>query len=51
MTEHVALEARIVTIEQLFALGTFVPAAVQRDFQWEQRDSNLLLVETERQMP
>ena len=28
------LDASVVTVEELFRLGHFVPASVQRDYEW-----------------
>src|SRR5262249_14235287 len=43
-----ALGARILTVGEMFALGRFVPASVQRDFQWEERQCQELFSDLER---
>lgn len=43
-----ALGARILTVSDMFALGRFVPASVQRDFQWEERQCQELFSDLER---
>lgn len=42
------LGARILTVAETFALGRFVPASVQRDYQWEERQCQELLSDLER---
>ena len=42
------LGARIVSVEELFRMGVFVPAAVQRDFQWEHANITSLLSDLDR---
>src|SRR5262249_17380397 len=40
--------AQILTVAQLFALGRFVPASVQRDYQWEEQQCQDLFSDLER---
>lgn len=47
-TDSAPLGARILTIADLFALGRFTPASVQRDFQWEERQCQELFSDLER---
>ncbi|HWA00146.1 MAG TPA: DUF262 domain-containing HNH endonuclease family protein [Caulobacterales bacterium] len=42
------LSAQILTVAQLFALGRFTPASVQRDYQWEERQCEELFGDLER---
>jgi Protein of unknown function DUF262/Protein of unknown function (DUF1524) len=42
------LMTRIVTVEDLFLLGAFVPAAVQRDYQWRSPQCRTLLADLDR---
>ncbi|HVY85051.1 MAG TPA: DUF262 domain-containing HNH endonuclease family protein [Caulobacterales bacterium] len=42
------LGAQILTVAQLFALGRFAPASVQRDYQWEERQCQELFSDFER---
>jgi len=44
MTHHV----QVVSLEQLFGMGSFVPEAVHREFQWDQRKVALLLDDLDR---
>lgn len=43
-----ALDARIYSVAETFALGQFRPASVQRDYQWEERHSQELFSDLER---
>lgn len=43
-----ALSARVLSIEDFFKLGTFVPARVQRDYVWDASQSEDLLNDVER---
>ncbi len=42
------LISRIVSIEDLFLAGAFVPAAVQRDYQWRSQQCKMLLTDLDR---
>ncbi|MES1199388.1 MAG: DUF262 domain-containing protein [Pseudomonadota bacterium] len=42
------ISAQILTVAQAFALGRFVPASVQRDYQWEEQQCQDLFSDLER---
>jgi hypothetical protein len=48
MTAITPLKSEVRTIAQLFADAHYVPAAVQRDYQWEERECELLLADLDR---
>lgn len=48
MTSTRAISVRIATIAEIFATDSLVPAAVQRDFKWEERDCELLIGDIDR---
>jgi len=48
MTTMAPLKSRVVTIADLFVAGYYVPAAVQRDYQWDERECELLLADLDR---
>jgi hypothetical protein len=50
MDSHAPMTARIVTVGELLSLGSFAPASVQRDFQWERSNSNYLLSDLDRSL-
>ena len=43
-----ALGAQILSVAEIFALGRFAPASVQRDYQWEERQCQELFSDLER---
>lgn len=43
-----ALGAKILSVAEIFALGRFAPASVQRDYQWEERQCQELFSDLER---
>jgi len=45
---HLGLDARIYSVAQTFSVGAFTPAAVQRDYQWEERQCLELFADLER---
>jgi hypothetical protein len=48
MTAIAPLKSRVVTLADLFTAGHYVPAAVQRDYQWHERECELLLADLDR---
>lgn len=42
------LRSRVVTIAELFRDARYVPAAIQRDYQWEARESETLMADLDR---
>jgi Protein of unknown function DUF262/Protein of unknown function (DUF1524) len=48
LKENMLLSARVLTIEDFFRLGTFVPATVQRDYVWDSQHAEDLFNDIDR---